>query len=133
MSYTSVANPPLHDGAHFDDVSDIPNPCEGDLYMHSSTGNIVVLTNGKWGVITSGVSGTNGIPGNPGIKGPDPTFQVMERTMFMEALRELAIFKKIEESEYFKLKRLYESVDVENRLLASNLVTEFHNKLDKGV
>ena len=130
--YQKVSNDPKDIGVSIPNLPSFAN--DGDCYTEIDSGDMWIFTNGIWDlVVSAGASGIKGIPGTPGIKGPDPTFQVMERTMFMEALRELAIFKKIEESEYFKLKRLYESVDVENRLLASNLVTELHNKLDKGV
>ena len=123
MSYTSVANPPLHDGASFKDLSDIPDPREGDCYMDQDNGDVIVRGIGGWhSVVSSGGQPSSAQMG----------LQVLESSIFREKLAELALFQSITKQRYFQIKHLYKSEDVNNRVMAGNIVLELHKEMING-
>ena len=80
--------------------------------------------NHKAGVGPIGIEGITGLQGTSGV-GP----QVMEYMTFHEKIKELAIFRKINQKRYFKLKSMYGSTDIENRAVASAIVRELLNQM----
>ena len=53
----------------------------------------------------------------------------MDTYEFDRHIRDLAMFKKIDKDRYFQLIKLYNSKEEENRIMASNIVLELHDKL----
>jgi len=134
MSLTSVANPPHYDGAHFDREQDIPNLSEGDQYMETDTGDVMVYHKGKLQKMASSFGARsisdflNMVPSTgDGTSSSVP--QVLEKTKFVEMTVELAMFKAITQERYYQLKKLYASKDVDNRLMASNVVVELYREM----
>ena len=78
----------------------------------------------KAGARPIGIDGITGLQGTSGV-GP----QVMEYMTFHEKIKELAIFRKINQKRYFKLKSMYDSTDIENRAVASAIVKELLNQM----
>ena len=74
--------------------------------------------------VSIGIGGITGLQGTSGV-GP----QVMEYMTFHEKIKELAIFRKINQKRYFKLKSMYDSTDIENRAVASAIVKELLNQM----
>jgi hypothetical protein len=143
MAYTSVANPPLHNGDHFEGLSYIPSPDQQDQYMDTDTGDILVYMGSGFQKMASsfgsrstrdflGMVAPSGQNGGRGVEGVNETPAlpwVMDHMIFHENIKELAIFQKINQERYFKLKNMYASTDIENRGIASAIVKELVHQM----
>ena len=128
MSYTSIADPALYDGENFENLSDIPNVSENDEYYNRVNGDVMVFTNGSWKKIVSAIGDT--MSGKPSSE--QMGIQVLESSIFREKLAELALFQSITKQRYFQIKHLYKSEDVNNRVMAGNIVLELHKEMING-
>lgn len=114
MAYTSISNFPKNNGMVYQRLSDIPNPIDGDQYIDTATGDIVVRNNllDSWDALKS------------------TTFSQPVKETFKEKLSELFMFDVIKRERYFQLKRLYSSTVASNRKMALKVVNELHATLE---